>query len=163
MGLTDWLFGATPGQQAGQAVKEVVTSVFDGIDKIIDNFHLAPEDKVKFQLELAKHKLDTLNVVINDIQSAREMQVQTRSLWPGIISSVMVLGFFGGGGYILVHGVGPNTDELSKQIINMFAVQLMAGISAVIGFWLGSSYGSQSKDQLIHNSTPVRKDGGTNG
>ena len=160
MGLSDWLFGSTPGQQAGQAVKEVVSSVFDGIDKIIDNFHLAPEDKVKFQLELAKHKLETLNTVINDMQSARQMQIQTRSFWPGIISSVMILGFFGGGGYVLVHGVNAGTDELSKQIINMFAVQLMAGVSAVVGFWLGSSFGSQSKDHLIYNSAPVKKDGG---
>ena len=134
MGLSDWLFGSTPGQQAGQAVKEVVSSVFDGIDEIIDNFHLEPEKALDAKIKMKELRLKTLEMQLTDIQNARSMQIQTHSKWPGLLSTVIVVGFFGGGAYVLVHGVGGGMDELSKQIINMFAVQLMAGVSAVWGF-----------------------------
>lgn len=96
--------------------------------------------------------------LLDDVKSARQMQVATQSRWPGALSAIIILGFFGGGGYILVHGVNAGADELSKQIINMFAVQLMAGVSAVWGFWLGSSASSQNKDHLIYNSPPTKKE-----
>lgn len=159
MGLTDWLFGATPGQQAGQAVKEVVSSVFDGIDQIIDSFHLDPDKALDAKIKMKEMRLKTLDMYLMDTQNARQMQISTQSRWPGILSTVIILGFFGGGGYILVHGINSGTDELSKQIINMFAVQLMAGVSAVWGFWLGSSASSQNKDHMIFNSTPTKKEG----
>lgn len=159
MGLSDWLFGSTPGQQAGQAVKEVVTGVFDGIDQIIDSFHLDPDKALDAKIKFKELRLKTLDAYLADTQNARQMQMSTNSKWPGILSTVIILGFFGGGGYILVHGVNAGADELSKQIINMFAVQLMAGVSAVWGFWLGSSASSQNKDHMIYNSTPGKKAG----
>lgn len=156
MGLADWLFGATPGQQAGQLAEKAIGSVFDGVKGIIEEFHMSPEDKAKLQLALLQQQVQATQQLLDDVKSARQMQMATQSRWPGILSTVIILGFFGGGGYILVHGVNSSADELSKQIINMFAVQLMAGVSAVWGFWLGSSHGSQSKDQLLYQATPKK-------
>lgn len=146
MGAFDWLFGATPGQQAGQAVKEVVDGIFDGVDQIIDNFHLSEEKALELKLKFKQVELETYTKAIEDVQNARQMQITTQSIWPGIISTVILFGFFGGGSYILTHGLANIQDEASRNIINMFAVQLMAGVSAVWGFWLGSSYGSHRKD-----------------
>lgn len=147
MGLSDWLFGATPGQQAGQAVKEVVGGIFDGVDQIIDNFHLSEEKALELKLKFKQVELETYTKAIEDVQNARQMQVATQSIWPGLLSGVILLGFFGGGAYILTHGMANIQDDASRNIINMFAVQLMAGVSAVWGFWLGSSYGSHRKDE----------------
>lgn len=158
MGLSDWLFGATPGQQAGQAVKEVITGVFDGIDKLIDDFHLEPEKALNAKIKLAEMKLATVQGYLADVQNARAMQVQTRSVWPGLLSAIVLAGFFGGGAYIMVNGLKADMDEVSKNIVNMFAVQLMAGVAAVWGFWLGSSASSQNKDHLIYNATPTKKE-----
>lgn len=159
MGFTDWFFGATPGQQAGQLAEKAIGSVFDGVKGLIEEFHMSPEDKAKLQLAMLQQQVQATQQLLDDVKSARQMQMSTNSRWPGLLSTVIILGFFGGGGYILVHGVNAGADELSKQIINMFAVQLMAGVSAVWGFWLGSSASSQNKDQLIYNSTPAKKDG----
>lgn len=158
MGLTDWLFGATPGQQAGQLAEKAISGVFDGVKGLIEEFHMSPEDKSKLQLAMLQQQIQATQQLLDDVKSARQMKMATNSRWPGILSTVIILGFFGGGGYILVHGVNAGADELSKQIINMFAVQLMAGVSAVWGFWLGSSASSQNKDHLIYNSTPVKKE-----
>lgn len=156
MGFTDWLFGATPGQQAGQLAEKAIGSVFSGVRELIEEFHMSPEDKAKLHLAMLQHQVQATQQLLDDVKGARQMQVATQSPWPGILSTVIILGFFGGGGYILVHGVNSGADELSKQIINMFAVQLMAGVSAVWGFWLGSSHGSQSKDQILYQATPKK-------
>lgn len=156
MGLSNWLFGATPGQEAGQAIKEVVGGVFDGIDKIIDNFHLSPEDKVQFQLQMAQHKLNTLTSVIGDIQSARTMQMSTKSWWPGILSCIETVGFFGGLFYLVAYGLPKEMDEFTKTLLNMLFGAVVTGYASVRNFWLGSSMSSQEKTELLHQSTPVK-------
>lgn len=156
MGFTDWMFGATPGTQAGQAVKEVVTGVFDGLGKIIDEFHTSSEEKVQMKIALAEQKLKAIEVILNDVQNARAMQMQTKSLWPGFLSLIIVCGFFGGSIYVLVNGVPKDLDDLGKQIINMNSVALISGLSAVIGYWLGSSASSQEKNMMLYQSTPKK-------
>lgn len=157
MGLTDWLFGSTPGTQVGEAVKQVVTGVFDGIDKIIDDFHLSPDDKVKFQLQIAQHKLNTLTAVINDVQSARTMQVSTKSIWPGILSCIETVGFFGGLLFLIAHGLPKDLDEFTKTLINMLFGAVVTGYASVRNFWLGASNESEQKTELLHQSVPVDK------
>lgn len=156
MGLANWLFGATPGTEVGQAVKEVVGGVFAGIDKIIDDFHLSPEDEVKLKLQLARHKLDTLTTVVQDIQSARTMQMSTKSWWPGILSCIETVGFFGGLFYLIAYGLPKDMDEFTKTLLNMLFGAVVTGYASVRNFWLGSSNGSQEKTELLHQSTPVK-------
>ena len=157
MGFQDWFFGATPGQQAGQAAKEVVTGVFDGLGKIIDEFHTSDEEKIQMKIAVAEQKLKAVELLVNDVQSARAMQIQTRSVWPGTISMVVLVGFFGGGTYILVNGIPAESSAEAKQIINMFSVALISGLSSVLGYWLGSSAGSENKNQMLYHSAPTKK------
>lgn len=156
MGLSDWLFGATPGQQAGQAVKEVVSSVFDGIDELIDNFHLEPEKALDAKIKLKELKLKTLETQLADIQNARQMQMQTKSIWPGILSCIEIIGFFGGLYYLIMHGLPKDLDEFTKTLINMLFGAVVTGYASVRNFWLGSSNGSQEKTELLHQSTPSK-------
>lgn len=158
MGLTDWLFGSTPGQQAGQAVKEVIGGVFDGIDTIIDDFVWAPEDKAKFKLAMAESKLKAVQLAMDNVSSARAMQMQTKSVWPGWMSAFAVGGFFGGFFSLLFVGLPVGVDEMTKTIINMFAGAMIASYKDALNFWLGSTNGSQSKDVLLYNSIPNKKD-----
>jgi hypothetical protein len=158
MGFSDWLFGATPGQQAGQAIKEVVGSVFEGIDSIIDDFVWAPEEKAKFKLVMAEARLKATQMAMDNVNSARSMQMTTRSVWPGWMSAFAVGGFFGGFFSLLFVGLPTGVDEMTKTIINMFAGAMIASYKDALNFWLGSTNGSQTKDQLIYNSTPTKKD-----
>ena len=157
MGFFDFLTSASPGGQVGQAAKDAITGVFDGVGKIIDEFHVSAEEKVQMKIAIAEQKLKAMEIMVNDVQNARAMQIQTKSLWPGVISSCIVVGFFGGSIYVLVNGTPKDLDELGKQIINMNSVALISGLSAVIGYWLGSSASSESKNQLIYHSTPTEK------
>jgi hypothetical protein len=157
MGLSDWLFGATPGQQAGQAVKEVIGSVFEGIDGIIDDFNWAPDEKAKFKVAMAESKLKAVQMAMDNVGSARAMQMATRSVWPGWMSAFAVGGFFGGFFSLLFIGLPTGVDEMTKTIINMFAGAMIASYKDALNFWLGSTNSSQTKDQYIYNSTPVTK------
>lgn len=162
MGAIDWLFGSTPGQQAGQAAGEVIqrslTGVFDGLYKIIDQFSTSDQEKLQAKMAIAEHQLKITQTVIADVQNAREMQVHTRSWMPGIMSIIAAVGFFGGFVYLLWHGLPTNIDEFTKTIINMFAGAMIVEYAKSSNFWLGSTNSSQSKDHLIYNSTPVKKE-----
>jgi hypothetical protein len=157
MGFFEWMTSASPGGQVGQAAKDAIAGVFDGVGKIIDEFHVSSEEKVQMKIALAEQKLKAVEIMVSDVQNARAMQIQTKSLWPGLISAVIVLGFFGGSIYVLVNGTPKELDELGKQIINMNSVALISGLSAVIGYWLGSSASSESKNQMLYHSTPTEK------
>ena len=59
--------------------------------------------------------------------------------------------------HVLVNGTPKDLDELGKQIINMNSVALISGLSAVIGYWLGSSASSNDKNQMLYHSTPKKE------
>lgn len=124
--------------------------------KIIDEFHTNDEEKVQMKIAVAQQKLRAVELMVNDVQNARAMQIATKSVWPGTISLVVIVGFFGGGAYILINGIPADSSVEAKQIINMFSVALISGLSSVLGYWLGSSAGSQQKDQLLYHSSPTK-------
>lgn len=158
MGFWDFMTGATPGGVAGEVAQKTIGGIFEGVKGIIDEFHMSPEDKAKLQLALLNQQVQATQQILNDVQNARQMQIQTRSIWPGLLSAIIVCGFFGGSIYVLVNGMPKDLDDLGKQIINMNSVALISGLSAVIGYWLGSSASSQEKNQLLYNSIPNKKD-----
>lgn len=161
MGALDWMFGATPGQQAGQAAGEVIQkslgSIFDGLYKIIDQFSTSDQEKLQAKMAIAEHQLKITQTVIADVQSAREMQIQTKSWMPGVMSTIASVGFFGGFVFLLWHGLPKDIDEFTKSIINMFAGAMIVEYAKSSNFWLGSTNSSQNKDHLIYNSTPTGK------
>lgn len=161
MGFWEFFAGATPGGAVGEAAQKAIGGVFDGIDKIIDNFHLSEEDRIKLKIAMAQQKLEAFKAQIGDVQNARQMQMATRSIWPGTLSLIIIVGFFGGSIYVLVNGTPKELDDLGKQIINMNSVALISGLSAVIGYWLGSSASSESKNVMLYHSTPTNKDKST--
>lgn len=158
MGFWEFLAGSSPGGAAGEVANKVVAGVFDGVKGLIEEFHLSPEDKAKIQLAILQHQVQATQQILDDVQSARNMQIQTRSIWPGILSALEILGFFGVLGFLIFHGFPKEMDEFSKGIIQTMIGAVVVGYAAVRAFWLGSSAGSQSKDQLIYNSTPAKKE-----
>ena len=153
MGLFSWLTNATPGGVIGEAGSQVLGGLFKGIESIIDEFHVSAEEKVQMKLAIAQQKLDFYKAQTDDIQNARAMQMTTRSIWPGIMSTISTVGFFGGFAYLVIYGLPPELDEFSKTIINMFAGAIIAGYISSKDFWLGSTASGQNKDQMIFHST----------
>lgn len=157
MGLTDWLFGSTPGQQAGQAVKEVVTGIFDGIDTIIDDFHLAPDKALEAKIKFAEMKLGTLKAITEDIQSARAMQIQTKSWWPGILSAMSLAGFFSVLYVLIMHGLPQGMAPEDKTLVNTLIGALIGALTTVFTFWMGKNSGSDDTRVMLYHSTPPSK------
>lgn len=155
MGFWEWFAGTSPAAIAGETASQTVGTVFTGLKNIIAQFTIAPEEKLKLEILIEQQRLEFYKAQTSDVQNARQMQMTTRSVWPGLISSMMLVGFFVGGGYTLIYGLPPNLDTDSRMIITLFVQTLIGGVTLVLGYWLGTSYGSQNKDHMLFNSVPA--------
>ena len=156
MGLADFIFGSTPAAIVGEATSSTVGTIFGKLNDLVAQFHLSPEDQLKYNLAVEQQKLEFYKAQTADVQSARQMQASVKSVWPGIISFTFLIGFFVGGGYLVAYGLPPTSQE-GRDIIMLFAQTLMLGVSSILGFWLGSSYGGQQKDRMLYNSVPAER------
>jgi hypothetical protein len=89
-------------------------------------------------------------LAVQDRASARDLQKETKSIVPPVLSVLVTVGFFG----ILI-------GLMSGQIHTSDALMLMLGSlgtawTGIIAFYFGSSASSQAKDAMIHNSTPIK-------
>ena len=95
--------------------------------------------------------LDFEKLAVEDRDSARQMQVATKSRIPAILAIVITVGFFcllGG----MMFGVLKASDN---QALLILLGALSAAFGAVVNFFFGSSASSQHKDALLHKSKPV--------
>jgi len=152
MGFWDFITGTTPAGVISETGQKVVTGIFSGVTEIVKQFHLSPEDELKFKMEMARLELESTKTTISDIQSARSMQMSKPSPWPGILSTIITMGFFGALLSIIKYGL-PTLDQNGGQAILILLGTLTAGFSTVVAFWLGSSRSSQTKDDMIWHST----------
>jgi hypothetical protein len=154
MGLLDWITNTTPGGQIGEAAQKTIGGIFDGVSTIIKEFHLSPEDEIKLKLSLAQLQLQTYQAQIADTQSARQMQIATRSVWPGLLTLIIMVGFFTALGIVIYHGL-PALGAAGSEAILLLLGTLTTGFGMVLTFWFGSTMGSQNKDQMIWHSVPA--------
>jgi hypothetical protein len=82
-----------------------------------------------------------------DTDSARKMQVSTQSKIPPLLAIFVTLGFFG----ILAAMMFTNVPH-SEPLLVMLG-SLGTSWTMIIGFYFGSSHGSQQKDILLANSS----------
>jgi hypothetical protein len=84
-----------------------------------------------------------------DDKSAREMQIATMSNVPPVLAILVTLGFFG----ILIFMVTNSTYKPTEPLLVMLG-SLGTAWTMIIGFYFGSSHGSQNKDMLLAQSAP---------
>ena len=87
---------------------------------------------------------------MEDKKSAREMQVATKSRIPAALAILVTFGFF-----TILGGLMLGKVEHGAEIDIMLG-SLGTAWSGIIAFYFGSSAGSQKKDEMIHNSTPLK-------
>lgn len=151
---------ALAGPLAGLAVDAISNAV--GIDpkdvnKTISEGKLTAEQIAQIktaELAMAARAqelgLDFEKIAVDDRKSARQMQVATQSWIPGAMAIVVTLGFFG----ILI-GLMTEHFKTSDALMLMLG-SLGTAWTGIISFYYGSSAGSQKKDELIHNSSPIK-------
>lgn len=154
MSFWDFLSGSTPAGVISDTGQKVITGVFDGVGAMIDRFHLSETDKQEMKIALAQMQLDAYKTQISDVQSARQMQMATQSWWPGILTMVIMGGYFGLLIVMIVHGIPSTKDPGGEVLLTLIGV-LAAAVPMVLGYWFGTTLGSQNKDKLLLNAVPA--------
>jgi hypothetical protein len=94
--------------------------------------------------------LDFEKLAVDDRKSARDMQSATQSWIPGTMAIFVTIGFFG----ILI---GLMTDHFkTSDALMLMLGSLGTAWTGIIAFYFGSSAGSQKKDALLHQSSPIK-------
>ena len=83
-----------------------------------------------------------------DTENARAMQIATKSNIPPILAIIVTVGFFGILGFLILNSQYKPTEPLLVMLGSLGTAWTM-----IIGFYFGSSHGSQNKDTLLANST----------
>ena len=123
----------------------------DKIASVIQNGQMTPEQvaairelELKFQNDERERGFKYAELEFKDRDSARQMQIHTRSITPEALSWLIVAATLAFEGYVLTQGI---PQEVSDLVAGRVLGTLDMAFGTVLAFWLGSSYGSRMKDQ----------------
>jgi hypothetical protein len=108
--------------------------------------------EIELQKQAQSLGLNFAEIEEKNQESARNMQIATQSKIPAILASITTVGFFG----ILILLFFNKVDPTNNALMIMLG-SLGTAWTGVIGFYFGSSAGSQAKDQMLFHSTPMTK------
>jgi hypothetical protein len=84
-------------------------------------------------------------LAVDNTKDARDMQKQTRSIVPALLTGITVIGFF-----TLLIGAAAGQFALAGSDVLMLLLGVLARETAsVYNFWLGSSDGSRQKTEMM--------------
>jgi hypothetical protein len=149
------------GPLAGLAVTAVSKALGIDEDKVqgtindgkLDAGQIASIKQAELELQKSAQELG-LNfeqLAVQDRKSARDMQTETKSIVPPVLSFTVTIGFFG----ILIALMLGKVDASNNALMIMLG-SLGTAWTGIIAFYFGSSASSQAKDNMIHNSTPIK-------
>lgn len=163
----DWLAQLAPtivtclgGPLAGMATGLIAKML--GIDEskvqeTINSGKLTADQVASLQqaeIELKKQAqsmgLDFEKIATADKQSARSMQISTKSIVPPLLALLITAGFFG-----ILYALMMGYAKESNQLMIMLGA-LGTSWTGVVAFYFGSSNSSQNKDEMLYNSVPSK-------
>ena len=106
--------------------------------------------EIELQKQAQSLGLNFEQLAVNDRASARTMQTATKSVIPSLLATGVTFGFFCIL-YALMSGYATKSDELMIMLGSLSTAWI-----SIVTFYFGSSAGSQRKDELLHQSTPVK-------
>jgi hypothetical protein len=163
----DWLIKLVPtiatclgGPLAGLAVTAVSKALGIDEDKVqetidkgklnADQIAALQQAEIELKAKALELNLNFEELAVKDRSSARDLQAQTKSIVPPLLAILVTTGFFGILAALMM-GYATKSDELMIMLGSLSSAWI-----GVISFYFGSSAGSQDKDRMIHNSTPVK-------
>lgn len=106
----------------------------------------------EMMVKLGYDSLDKLEATAaGDRASARQMQIATPSMWPGILSAVVTVGFFATVGAMMA-GIDPTDNQAFLIMLG----SLGTGWTTVLAFWFGTTKSSNDKNALLAQSAPAK-------
>lgn len=165
--MMEWLKTVAPtiatalgGPLAGMAVSAVAKAIGvspDEVQDVISSGKLTAEQVASIQiaeLELKKQaqsmNLDFAKLIAEDKQSARDMQIATKSWIPALLAVFVTIGFFG-----ILLGLMTEHFKTSDALMLMLG-SLATAWTGVMAFYFGSSASSQAKTELLAKSEPAK-------
>ena len=148
---------ALGGPVAGMAVKAISGALFghengseDDIMTALSNptgDQLAALKKIDadFKVQMKSLDIDLERIAAGDRDSARQMQIATKSWLPEILAVLVTVGFFGVIAYIIKFGL----PESGKEALLLLLGSLGTAWTGVMAFYFGSSSGSKQKTDAL--------------
>jgi|TARA_R110000796_G_scaffold237344_3_gene357332 hypothetical protein len=103
------------------------------------------EVEQSFLVQMRQLDIDVFKLAKEDRESARSMQVSTRSIVPPTIAILVFSGFFG----ILAVLMFVTIPEASVSPLNIMLGALATLVTQIAAFFFGSSAGSKSKTDIL--------------
>ncbi|HEX8838456.1 MAG TPA: hypothetical protein VF748_16050 [Candidatus Acidoferrum sp.] len=167
--LTAGLSIAGPAGMAASTILGKVLNVqsptVDSVQKALSSLTLTPELQVqlqeaenqfKQQMQAMgyQHEEELLQLSTADVQSARQMQVATRSSVAPMLAIVVSFGFFGMLAVMLFHKSPPETTDVLEIMIG----SLGTGWTMILSYYFGTSAGHETLlKSLETNGNGVKK------
>jgi hypothetical protein len=148
---------ALGGPVAGIAVKALSNALFGHQEGTQDDImtalanptsdQLAALKKIDadFKVQMKALDIDLERIAAGDRDSARQMQMTTRSWLPEALAILVTVGFFGVIVYILKFGL----PESGREALLLLLGSLGTAWTGVMAFYFGSSAGSQKKTEAL--------------
>ena len=147
MGVWDFMSASTPGGAMGDVAQKAVGGIFDGVDKLIRDFKLPPEQMVEYEKfkEEAAGKLE--EVAASDRNSARQREMALHDRTPSLLAFLIVTTFGAAQWFVFTHALPVGSEMLVARVLGTIDMSL----GLVLGYYFGSSAGSARKDALLHD------------
>jgi len=134
----------------GGTVADVTKAIADG--KITpDQMAEIKKLEMKFQAEEKERGFRYSELEFKDRDSARQMQIQTHSNTPTVLTYMVTVGFFSILGWMLAD---PHVIDSPPLMIMLGS--LGTAWTGCISYWFGTTSGSIAKTNLLANSAPVK-------
>lgn len=146
--------GGPFGAMAGKLVSDALGC--DNADKAIEAAikNATPEQLLalktseqNFAIKMKELGIETDKLAFADTADARKSMTDNKSFMPlFVLSVVIIVATFIMEGFAMLHGLPEGVDDL---IVGRVLGTLDAASTLVLGFWYGSSHGSQQKTEAL--------------
>lgn len=127
---------------------EAVTDALQVNKLTSDQVAQIKEAEIEFKKWTEENKIKREQLAYDNTKDARAMQVATRSLVPAALAFFVTFGFFG-----ILLALMTKSVIASNELLIMLG-SLGTAWTGIIGFYFGSSVGSQHKDELLAKASP---------
>ena len=129
-----------------QPTQDNIAKVFADGQLTADNLAKIRELELQYQNEEKERGFKYAELQFKDTDSARTMQVATKSTTPTALTWIVVTLTLIAEGMLLFNAVPPAVDPI---ILGRILGTMDSALMLVLGFWFGSSHGSQQKTDIM--------------
>lgn len=124
-----------------------VTAIVDGLSSMIKLFKMPPEDAAKFQQQAQELVEKQFETVVANVNSARQMEIATKSKTPGLLSYFTLAAFVGCFAVIFSMKLDQNQMTVLATLIGMLGMM----VKDVYGYWFGGSPSDGIQANMIND------------